>query len=152
MPFHLLRKLDKPHSPLEENEILDLMDILRTFTSPFGMIGSIYRNILRWRGKSLSIAGRKVVIQSVLSSIPQYWMGLRNLTNAHVAKIVKLHANFLWNGLGDRCRNVPLKWATVSKFTGFPLLGYVETPNLQCFRNFYRRQRGICSISCLFQV
>ena len=51
-----------------------------------------------WKGNLLSPAGRKVLIQSVSSTIPNYWMSFHKVRKKHIHQMHKSQARFLWTG------------------------------------------------------
>ncbi|KAK8695641.1 hypothetical protein V6N13_000792 [Hibiscus sabdariffa] len=65
---------------------------------------------------SLSFAARLVLVNSVLSSLPIYYMGIYLMPKSVMWEIDRLRWSFLWGGMGEQhklCRNLSLlaKWA-----------------------------------------
>jgi hypothetical protein len=62
------------------------------------LIEKIENKLLSWKGKLLSLGGRAVLLNYVLSSLPLYWMSLFRLP-AKVKNIIdQLRKRFLWYG------------------------------------------------------
>lgn len=67
-----------------------------------------------WKAKSLSLAGRNVLIKSVLSSIPVYNMQSQ-LLPAHIcSSIDKINRDFLWGSTDEQRKSHLLNWNIVS--------------------------------------
>ncbi|KAK6122076.1 hypothetical protein DH2020_044183 [Rehmannia glutinosa] len=56
-----------------------------------------------WKEKNLSQAGRIIIIQSVIQSIPAFAMHCFKLPYATIDKIQSLTATFLWSGDPEKC-------------------------------------------------
>ena len=54
------------------------------------------KRINHWAYKYLSLGGRLVLVNAVLSSIPVYWMGLAPLPGSILQKLRSTMFNFLW--------------------------------------------------------
>lgn len=62
------------------------------------------------------MAGRLIILKSVLESIPIYWLNLFKIPSAVIAKIDKIRKDFLWNGSNPNHRKLHLiKWDKVCK-------------------------------------
>ena len=68
-----------------------------------------------WKSKYLSLAGRQVMAQSVLSSIPLYSMQTTLLPMRICSKIEKIIRNFLWGGTNGERKCSLIKWEMVVK-------------------------------------
>lgn len=55
-----------------------------------------------WKGQHLSLAGKSVLIKSVLSSLPVYSMNIVKLLKSICNKMDKISRNFLWSGPSDQ--------------------------------------------------
>ncbi|MQL84778.1 hypothetical protein Taro_017299 [Colocasia esculenta] len=51
-----------------------------------------------WKGRSLSMAARVVLVKHVLTAIPTYWAAVINFRQALVEKIERICRNFIWRG------------------------------------------------------
>ena len=62
----------------------------------FWLLNKFEKRIKHWAFKYLSLGGRLVLVNAVLSSIPIYWMGLAPLPSTILQKIRRVIFNFLW--------------------------------------------------------
>ena len=80
------------------------------------IINKINSRLSNWNGRFLSRAGSLVLINSILSAIPIYWMSMHLFPKWVVDTIDKLRRDFLWSGENP---NSSLKclvnWDTVCK-------------------------------------
>jgi hypothetical protein len=67
-----------------------------------------------WRAKTLSQAGRTVLIKAVASSIPSYAMSSFLMPISFSASLDRMFKNFWWGFPKDRSRNLSLKsWSSI---------------------------------------
>ncbi|GKV45487.1 hypothetical protein SLEP1_g52559 [Rubroshorea leprosula] len=66
-----------------------------------------------WKGAHLSLAGRRVLIQSVTTSIPSYTMQAILLPKATCDAIDRLNRNFLWGSDSGACKPHLVSWDIV---------------------------------------
>ncbi|KAL4312348.1 hypothetical protein GQ457_01G050470 [Hibiscus cannabinus] len=66
-----------------------------------------------WKSATLSFGGRLVLLKSVLSSLPIYFMSIFRMPVAVYQKLSSIMANFLWGGSLDRRRIHWVKWSDV---------------------------------------
>ena len=62
----------------------------------FWLLQKFEKRINHWAYKYLSLGGRLVLVNAVLSSIPVYWMGLAPLPCTILKKLRRSLFNFLW--------------------------------------------------------
>ncbi|XP_020264999.1 uncharacterized protein LOC109840677 [Asparagus officinalis] len=62
------------------------------------ILDNLHRKLSTWRKHSLSFGGRLVLLNSVLSSIPLYFMSFYKLPMWLIKEIDKIRRNFLWTG------------------------------------------------------
>ena len=60
------------------------------------MVETIEKRLTLWKRKFLSKAGRLVLIKSVLSSIPTFYMSVFKMPVEVAQKIEKIQRGFLW--------------------------------------------------------
>lgn len=73
------------------------------------------RRLSIWKGRHLSLAGRVILINSVLSAIPIYTLSFYKVPKNILNEIKSTQANFLWNG-GDNKRVIHwVSWDMVCK-------------------------------------
>ncbi|XP_019168955.1 PREDICTED: uncharacterized protein LOC109164864 [Ipomoea nil] len=83
------------------------------------MFGSILskmrRKLASWKANSLSMAGRRVLVQSSLSTIPTYTMQSLSLPVSTCKDIDRICRNFLWGHAEDTRKIHTVNWATICK-------------------------------------
>lgn len=67
-----------------------------------------------WKASSLSFAGRKVLVQSVMATIPVYAMQTQKLPEHICTEIDRISRDFLWGSSNDKKKPHLLKWATLN--------------------------------------
>nr|KYP36281.1 Putative ribonuclease H protein At1g65750 family [Cajanus cajan] len=83
-----------------------------------------------WKNKSISLAGRISLINSVLSSIPLYFMSFYRLPTIVLKEIVSIQRNFLWS----RDENVnKICWVRWDKVTMPKSMGGLGIKDLRSF-------------------
>ncbi|KAH9291381.1 hypothetical protein KI387_043430, partial [Taxus chinensis] len=78
-----------------------------------GLLNSISAKLLSWKGKWLSLAGRALLINSVLLSIPIYMLSILQIPNSVLLKIEKVARTFLWQGLSTERKFHLANWDLV---------------------------------------
>lgn len=68
-----------------------------------------------WSTKTLSFAGRLLLIKTVISGITNFWCSSFVLPKACVGKINSMCSTFLWRGNLDARNNARVAWETVTK-------------------------------------
>jgi len=91
-----------------------------------GVIEKVQARLSRWKGRSLSMAGRICLIRSVLSSIPLFFMSLFKLPSGVAGKLVKLQRNFLWGWGADERKIAWASWNLACKPQEFGGLGIID--------------------------
>ena len=74
------------------------------------LIQKYEKRICHWSHKYLSLGGRLVLVQVVLSSLPVYWLGLAPIPILVLNKLRSLTFAFLWGSTGDKCRYHLVSW------------------------------------------
>ncbi|XP_019200030.1 PREDICTED: uncharacterized protein LOC109193611 [Ipomoea nil] len=88
-----------------------------------GMIDKMRNCLAGWKSKSLSLAGRHVLVQSVLSTIPFYTMQTTLIPKGVISSMERLIRSFLWGAKeGERKCNL-VNWYTVTSNKDFGGLG-----------------------------
>ncbi|KAE8660280.1 Villin-4 [Hibiscus syriacus] len=62
------------------------------------IVQKFYKKLTGWKAKTLSLAGRVVLLKSVLCSLPIYFMSLFKIPSSVVTKLNSIMASFLWGG------------------------------------------------------
>ncbi|XP_058758239.1 uncharacterized protein LOC131631463 [Vicia villosa] len=79
------------------------------------LISLMRKRLAVWKGVNLNVAGRVVLINSMLNSIPIYSLSLYKAPSKVLHEIHTIQSKFLWSG-GDRKRSVHwVSWDTVCK-------------------------------------
>jgi hypothetical protein len=75
------------------------------------VLSQIRGRLNSWKGRLLSMAGRAILIKSVISAIPLYYMSISCIPKAVARKITAMQSLFLWDGSIDN----RLAWEIVVK-------------------------------------
>ena len=78
------------------------------------MIQKFENRILHWSHKYLSLGGRLILVQAILSSLPVYWLGLAPIPVSVLKKIRSLTFAFLWGSTRDKHRYHLTNWIHLS--------------------------------------
>jgi hypothetical protein len=68
-----------------------------------------------WKGGTLSIAGKKTLIDSSLNNTPIYHMSLYLLPKAVIYKLDKIRRSFFWHGGGVKKKYHLVRWTKICK-------------------------------------
>ncbi|OMO53937.1 reverse transcriptase [Corchorus capsularis] len=79
------------------------------------VIDRVLKKLANWKGKVLSYAGRRTLIQSSLSSIPVYTMQTALLLVSVCEKLDQVSRNFLWGGDVENSHNHLVNWDRVCR-------------------------------------
>ena len=66
------------------------------------MVDRFKNKLTNWRRKSLTIGGKVVLINSVLSSLPLYFFSIYKAPKAVLKTLKRLQREFLWGGNLER--------------------------------------------------
>jgi hypothetical protein len=81
-----------------------------------GIIDKVLGRIEGWKAKSLSQAGRLVLIKSVAAALPSYAMSSFLLPKSFCAELNMIFKNFWWGFSASKTRNLTLKaWDSICK-------------------------------------
>ena len=62
----------------------------------YWLVQEFKKRISLWTHKILSLGGKLILVQSILSSIPMYWMGLAPIPVSTLHKLRRIMVAFLW--------------------------------------------------------
>ncbi|GKV49208.1 hypothetical protein SLEP1_g55970 [Rubroshorea leprosula] len=79
------------------------------------LLTSFRKKLSSWKGKHLSIGGRIMLINSVLSSLPVFLMSIYKIPTGILKSIDKIRRNFLWGGEGEGRKINWVSWERVCK-------------------------------------
>jgi hypothetical protein len=74
----------------------------------------VWKHINSWRGRSLSRAGKEIMIKSVLQAIPSYVMSIYLLPKSTIKDIERMMNSFWWGGSAN---NKGIKWLAWDRMT-----------------------------------
>ena len=99
------------------------------------------KRINHWTFKYLSLGGRLILVQSVMSSIPIYWMGLAPLPASILQKLRSIMFNFLWGSSEKKCKYHLASWKDISwpkEFGGWGIKNLPWFSLALCLKTFWR--------------
>lgn len=73
------------------------------------VIDSTRKRLAAWKRKHLSLGGRITLINSVLSSLPIYFLSFFKIPKRVVSNIIRLQSNFLWGESEEKRKIVWVK-------------------------------------------
>ncbi|GKV36373.1 hypothetical protein SLEP1_g44514 [Rubroshorea leprosula] len=85
------------------------------------VIENFYKKLASWKAQSLSFGGRLVLLKSVLSSLPLYYLSLFKIPTCVLKIIEKIQRDFLWGMSGEGERKicwVRWDWVCLAKEKG----------------------------------
>ena len=109
------------------------------------LIDKFKKKIMKWKNKWLSLGGRYIMVQAVLSQFMVYWTHLYYLSVCTVDKINAIIANFLWVGAMDHKKIHLCKLAHISIlkiFGGQSLLNLRVFTNVLLLKSLWRALKG----------
>lgn len=66
-----------------------------------------------WKGKNLSLGGRIVLVNSILSSLPLYFFSFYRVPKIVLRQLVRLQRSFLWSGWEEGHKVAWVRWEEV---------------------------------------
>jgi mannosylglycoprotein endo-beta-mannosidase len=91
------------------------------------LVDKIGARLPGWKGRLLTRAGRLALVNSVLTSIPVYYMTSFPLSKWAIKKIDRIRRNFLWKGKDDPRRgHCPVNWIRACRAKRMGGLGIKE--------------------------
>ena len=79
------------------------------------IVEKVQNKLTSWKAKLLSPAGRIVLVQSVTSSIPAYYMQSTALPSSTCSELDRLNRNFLWGSSSDKRKMHMVGWNKVCR-------------------------------------
>jgi hypothetical protein len=77
------------------------------------MVDSLRNKLNSWGNKHISLGGRIVLINSVLNSIPIYFLSLMRMPAQVIKKVTRIQREFLWGGVKGGKKLCWIKWRVV---------------------------------------
>ncbi|MCH82219.1 LINE-1 reverse transcriptase like, partial [Trifolium medium] len=87
----------------------------RLFSTWLPMLDTIRRRLGSWGNKFISLGGRIVLINAVLSAIPIFFLSYMKMPMKVWREVVRIQHNFLWGGLTKKRRISWVKWKDLCK-------------------------------------
>ncbi|KAK1324520.1 hypothetical protein QJS10_CPA01g00703 [Acorus calamus] len=75
----------------------------------------VNRRLQGWKGQMLSLAGRCVLIQSVLNAVPQHFMASAAMPASTTRDVEQVARSFLWHGTSSSSKLHLISWEAVSR-------------------------------------
>jgi hypothetical protein len=79
------------------------------------MVDGIRRRLRGWRSRYVSLGGRIVLINSVLNSIPIFYLSFLKLPVVVLKKLIRIQREFLWGGVKGGRKVSWVKWSEVCR-------------------------------------
>jgi hypothetical protein len=98
------------------------------------IIDKIHKKLPLWKGKQLSLGGRLVLLNYVLSSIPLYYISLFRIPAWVLSRIDQIRKRFLWAGVNSSSvrKYYLVRWATVCHAKEFGDWGIINLAHMNC--------------------
>ncbi|XP_042974832.1 uncharacterized protein LOC122306468 [Carya illinoinensis] len=80
-----------------------------------GLIDRMWSKINNWKTDKLSVAGKEVLLKSVLQAIPTYTMGIFLLPKSITKRLDQMLRKFWWGFSGDQTKMQWIKWSRINK-------------------------------------
>ena len=93
------------------------------------LISKFEKRISHWTNRLLSIGGRLVLIRSVLSSLPVFWMALVPIPSSILDKLRKLIFSFLWGSSSKHKKFHLVDWHLLARPTSLGGWGIKHLPS-----------------------
>ncbi|CAN0884339.1 LINE-1 retrotransposable element ORF2 protein [Linum grandiflorum] len=77
------------------------------------VVTKVRKRLETWKARNLSFGGRMVLIKSVLSNLPVYFLSIFRAPVAVIEEIEKIQNNFLWTGLSETRKLHLVSWDKV---------------------------------------
>lgn len=116
------------------------MDISYSKTEAFGFLKEkVHKKLQGWREKTLSIAGKEVLLKTVVQSIPTYVMSCFELPKQLCLDIQQCMARFWWGAKGDERK---IHWIAWEKLCAPKTEGGLGYRNLNLFNQALLAKQG----------
>jgi len=79
-----------------------------------------------WQCEYLSSGGKSTLIDSCLSSIPMYTMGVYQLYEGNFQKLDSIRSRFYWQGTSKKRKYHMIKWEALNRPKEFGGLGFLD--------------------------
>jgi hypothetical protein len=79
-----------------------------------------------WQCDNLSSGGKSTLIESCLSSIPMYTMGVYELYEGNYQLLDSIRSRFFWQGTSKKTKYHMIKWESLNRPKEFGGLGFLD--------------------------
>ena len=120
---------------------LPLLTKNMTVLDYLSLIEKIRKKIGSWTGRFLSYAGRLQLINSIISSLANFWMAAFRLPSSCLKEIERLCSAFLWSGPELNHKKAKVAWSDLyrpKQEGGLGLRKLKETNNVSCLKLIWR--------------
>lgn len=73
------------------------------------------RRLASWKGRKLSLAGRITLRNSVVNSLPIYFMSLLRVLVKVLKTLINIPRKFLWSGSQEKMKIAWVRWDSLCK-------------------------------------
>ena len=94
------------------------------------LIDKMASKLSSWKARALSKAGKMILINSTLQSIPRYLMHPIALPASFIAKLDSICSNFFWNGKDNKKKINWIAWKNICKPKSLGGLGCMSNKNI----------------------
>ncbi|PNX57149.1 ribonuclease H [Trifolium pratense] len=77
------------------------------------VVSSLRKKLNSWGNKHISLGGRLVLINSVLNSLPIFYMSFMKMSAQVIKKVIRIQREFLWDGVNGGRKISWVKWRVV---------------------------------------
>nr|XP_029145202.1 uncharacterized protein LOC114924525 [Arachis hypogaea] len=113
------------------------------------IIDKVEQKLSVWKSKTLSRAGKLVLIKSVLNSLPVYYLSLYKMPKAVAEKLISLQRRFLWSKEDGRLGMTMVRWKVVQtpkKFGGLGVGDAMVRNTTLLFKWWWRFSKEDCPL------
>ena len=88
------------------------------------------KRLATWKCDTLSSGGKATLINSCLSSIPMYTMGVYQLYEGNFQALDKVRSRFFWQGTNKKRKYHMVKWEALARPKEWGGLGFLEVKTM----------------------
>lgn len=111
----------------------------------------IQKRLPKWQSQWLSSVGKSILMESCLSSVPNYSMGVYLLLEGIHHQMDTDRADFFWHGPGNKRKYHMIKWQAMATPKEFGGMGFTETRTMNiCLLTkwIFKLENGDRSLCC----
>ena len=79
------------------------------------LVKKFEKHVSNWTYCFLSLGGRLILLNSMLSGIPVYWFSLVKISSSILKEIKNIMINFLWVGVETSTISHLVRWEVISR-------------------------------------